>query len=80
MPYDEGQMRHLCAMRDVEIDRLRAESAKLREMAQRMWRLERFGCYGCRHECDAESCYASDCKEAIEIEQEMRALGIEVPR
>lgn len=53
---------------------------KLRELAQRMWRLERFGCYGCRRECDAESCYASDCKEAVEIEQEMRALGIEVPQ
>lgn len=53
---------------------------KLRKLAQRMWRLERFGCYGCRRECDAESCYASDCKEAVEIEQEMRELGIEVPR
>ena len=51
---------------------------KLRELVQRMWRLERFGCYGCRRECDAESCYASECKEAIEIEQEMRDLGIEV--
>ena len=30
-PYDEGQMRHLCALRDVEIDRLRDENAKLRE-------------------------------------------------
>lgn len=51
---------------------------KLRKLAQRMWRLERFGCYGCRQECDAESCYASECKEAIEIEQEMRNLGMEV--
>lgn len=51
---------------------------KLRELAQRMWRLERFGCYGCRQECDADSCYASDCKEAIEIEQEMQDIGIEV--
>ena len=64
----------------VTYDELLAENAKLRELAQRMWRLERFGCYGCRRECDAESCYASDCKEAIEIEQEMRDLGIEVPQ
>lgn len=64
-------------------DRVRKAEAvadKLRKLAQRMWRLERFGCCGCRQECDAESCYASDCKEAIEIEQEMRDLGIEVPR
>ena len=51
---------------------------KLRELAQRMWRLERFGCYGCRWECDAESCYANDCKEAVEIEHGMRELGVEV--
>lgn len=56
------------------------QNAKLRKLAQRMWRLERLGCYGCRRECDADSCYANDCKEAIEIEQEMRELGIEVPR
>lgn len=31
-PYDEGQMRHLCALRDVEIDRLRVENSKLREL------------------------------------------------
>lgn len=54
------------------------QNAKLRELAQRMWRLERFGCYGCRRECEADSCYASDCKEAVEIEQEMRELGVEV--
>ncbi len=53
---------------------------KLRELVQRMWRLERFGCYGCRQECDAESCYASECKEAVGIEQEMCDLGIEVPQ
>lgn len=51
---------------------------KLRKLAQRMWRLERFGCYGCRRECNADSCYASECKETIEIEQEMRELGVEV--
>ena len=62
----------------VTYDELLAENAKLRKLAQRMWRLERFGCYGCRQECDAESCYASECKEAVEIEQEMRELGIEV--
>lgn len=61
-----------------ENKQLKADNAKLRELAQRMWRLERFGCYGCRQECDAESCYASECKEAIEIEQEMHELGIEV--
>ena len=54
------------------------ENKKLRKLAQRMWRLERFGCYGCRQECDADSCYASECKESIEIEQEMRDFGIEV--
>ena len=31
-PYDKDQMYHLCALRDVEIDRLRAENAKLRSM------------------------------------------------
>ena len=64
----------------ITYDELLAENAKLRKLAQRMWRLERFGCYGCRKECDAESCYANDCKEAIEIEQEMHELGIEVPQ
>ena len=57
---------------------LKIENAKLRELAQKMWRLELFGCYGCRQECDADSCYASECKESIEIEQEMRDFGIEV--
>ena len=35
-PYDECQMRHLCALRDVEIDRLRVENAKLREYARKL--------------------------------------------
>ncbi len=34
--YDEGQMRHLCALRDVEIGRLRDENTKLRELMVRM--------------------------------------------
>lgn len=99
MPMTECNDMLRCMWRDMELERLQAENAKLqasneviaedhaalceqndklRELAQRMWRLERFGCYGCHRECDAESCYASECKEAIEIEQEMRDLGIEV--
>lgn len=68
---------HSAPLEDQLVQALNA-SDKLRELVQRMWRLERFGCYGCRRECDAESCYASECKEAIEIEQEMRVLGVEV--
>ena len=36
-PYDVDQLRHLCALRDVEIDRLRADSAKLRKAVEYLY-------------------------------------------
>ena len=73
------EIEHCPACKNVaDLQEALADNAKLKKLAQRMWRLERFGCYGCRQECDAESCYANDCKEAIEIEQEMRELGVVV--
>lgn len=67
-PYDVQQMQHLCALRDLKIEELRDENAKLRELALMM-----FGC-----------AKASECDECKELNDGyacayiMRELGIEV--
>ena len=47
-PYDADQMRHLCALRDIEIERLRDENAKLREQTELLVTL-------LRNDCDIEA-------------------------
>ena len=63
-----------------EIDRLRDESAKLRELVRKVDHYERLGCYDCPHcgSCYVGTLYDDGCAMSREIEREMRALGIEV--
>lgn len=73
-PYDEGQMRHLCALRDVEIDRLRVENAKLRELVHDM-----FGAYKGTVEMFPSSYSKNVAERAVmDISDRMRKLGVEV--
>ena len=65
-PYDEDQMRHLCALRDVEIDRLLVENAKLHELVQGLWFAAQY--LGMNPDGATGSSFA----------RQMRELGIEV--
>ena len=63
-----------------EIDRLRDESAELRELVRKVDHYERLGCYDCPHSgrCDVGTLYDYGCAMSREIEHEIRELGIEV--
>ena len=36
-PYDIEDLRHFCALRDLRIEELKADNAKLRELVQGLW-------------------------------------------
>ena len=63
-----------------EINRLRDESAELRELVRKVDHYERLGCYECPHSssCDVGTLYDEVCAMSREIEREKRELGIEV--
>lgn len=63
-----------------EIDRLRDESAELRELVRKVDHYERLGCYECPHcgRCDVGTLHDYGCAMSSEIERDMRELGIEV--
>lgn len=56
------------------------ENARMRELIQKAWKWEKNGCYECplERDCKEDSVYDGDCGMAVEIEKEMRELGIEV--
>lgn len=57
-----------------------SENAKLRELFQMTWKWEKNGCYECplEKECKVLCVYDGDCGMAVEIENELQKLGIEV--
>lgn len=63
-----------------EIDRLRDESAELRELVRKVEHYEQFGCRDCPHcgSCYVGTLYGDGCAMSREIEREKRELGIEV--
>ena len=63
-----------------EIDRLRDESAELRELVRKVEHYEQFGCHDCPHSssCEVGTLYDEDCAMSREIEREKRELRIEV--
>ena len=78
-PYDEGQMRHLCALRDVEIGRLRDENAKLRELVRDMW--EGYNdprCEDCPLKNNPSCVDCPICAREAAVIDRMRELGVEV--
>lgn len=83
-PYDADQMRHLCALRDIEIERLRDENAKLRELATHALRhIIEFECEADnREQFQGKPCEwcvyhgSSDCPKIIAVMY--GELGIEV--
>ena len=62
-----------------EYERVVAENDELRELMRKLGHFEKFGCHECPHEerC-AKSIYDVDCSMRLEIEKEMRKLGIDV--
>lgn len=62
-----------------EIKRLKTENAKLRNLVQMFSKFERNGCHECpmEEDCKVLCVYDGDCGMAVEIDEEMRELGIE---
>ena len=61
------------------IDRLAQENAKLRNLVQMFSKFERNGCHECpmEEDCKVLCVYDGDCGMAVEIDEEIRELGIE---
>ena len=59
---------------------LERENAKLRNLVQMFSKFERNGCHECpmEEDCKVLCVYDGDCGMAVEIDEEMRDLGIEV--
>ena len=70
------------AMREYELDNLKKENAKLRNLVQRFSKFERNGCHECpmEEDCKVLCVYDGDCGMAVEIDEEIRELGIEANR
>lgn len=78
---DENARLCSCLSDDAENARLiMGENATMRELIKKVWKWEKNGCYDCplERDCKADSIYDGDCGMAMEIEKEMRKLGIEV--
>lgn len=62
-----------------DVSEIEAKNEKLRELLHKLGHFEKFGCHECLYEerC-AKSIYDVDCSMRLEIEKEMRELGIEV--
>ncbi len=80
----EGDAGKACGMLSVvsrHISAIEDENDKLRELVQKIWKWERNGCYECPLEegCKVLCVYDGDCGMAVEIENGLQELGIEVP-
>ena len=78
---DENARLRSCLSDDAENARqIMGENVRMRELIQKAWKWEKNGCYECplERDCKADSVYDGDCGMAVEIEKEMRELGIEV--
>ncbi len=72
-PYDIEDLRHFCALRDLRIEELKADNAKLQELALGLkWCSEN---YGCENSCPLYDKSEQDhCRE----DRLLRELGMEV--
>ena len=61
-----------------EILLLRRENAELRELVSKTWKWSESGCHECPKErdCKVQFVYDGDCGMALEIEHDMRELGV----
>ncbi|MBR3318738.1 MAG: hypothetical protein IKG21_13050 [Atopobiaceae bacterium] len=78
---EENARLRSCLSDDAENARqIMGENTELRELIQKVWKWEKNGCHKCplESDCEADSVYDGDCGMAVEIEKEMRKLGIEV--
>lgn len=78
---EENARLRSCLSDDAENARqIMGENVTMRELIQKAWKWEKNGCYECplERDCKADSVYDGDCGMAVEIEKEMRKLGIEV--
>lgn len=62
------------------INELLTENAKMRKLIRKAWKWSKNGCHECPMEtnCKVQLAYDGDCGMALEIEGDMRELGIEV--
>lgn len=79
-PYDIEDLRHFCALRDLRIEELEADNAKLRELVRDMWRFTGAACkkYPRLFDPAAAGGQMVQLNMIDSFEQRMRELRVEV--